>query len=201
MQAPAHACQRGGDEGVGRRYGVPGQFHVPVAKAAHPARLQVVLGVEDQAGCLRQTARPDAVGKVTGQITRAGSRQVAHGTQWPAVEACRGPGRSGHRRENDTAAQPRGGVILVIHRQLDQYWSRGCESGHCGCEPSSQAVRVDCDRQCHAGEAFRRQRWQCALQFLFEQSHAIDVLAKAPAGVGGAAGLAAHDQGAAHPLL
>jgi len=35
------------------------------------------------------------------------------------------------------------------------------------------------------------------LQFLFEQAHAVDVLAKPPAGLGGAARLVAHDQRAA----
>ena len=48
---------------------------------------------------------------------------------------------------------------------------------------------------------FGSQRRQRALQFLLEQSHAVHVLAQAPACFGGPAGLITHHQRAAHALF
>lgn len=184
MQTPPHASQGRCDKGMGRWHGMPREFDVTAAQASHPACLQIVFRVEDQTGRLSEAPRSDTAAEVTRHVFRARSRDVAHGPQWPTVEARRGPRCSGDGRQHRAAAQPRGGVILVIHQQLNKHGSIGSVGGDSWCEPGGQAVCIDGDWQRDAGEPLWGQRRQRTLQFLFEKPHAVDVLAQAPTRVG-----------------
>jgi len=186
---------------LGRGQGVAGQFHMPEAQAPRPAGLQFVLGAEHQAGRAGQGACRHALRKVARHEGGAGGGAVAHGAQGLAVAAGGGAGGGGNGGEHGAAAQPFGGVGFVVHGHLHQHGRLGREGGDGWGEPGGQAVGVYRHGQRHAGDAFRGQRGQGALQLLLQQAHAIHVLAQAPARVGGAAGLAAHHQGATHALF
>ena len=174
---------------------------MPVAQAPHPAGLQLVLGVEQQAGRLGQAARPHTLREVPRHVGRAGGGHIAHHAQRLAVAAGgrpRGAGDGGHHR---AGAQPFGRVVLVVHAQLHQHRRLGREGGQRGREPGGQAVGVDGHRQVDPRPALGGDGRQRVGQFLLQQAHAVHVLAHAAPGVGGPAGLAAHHQRAAHALF
>ena len=201
VQAPAHASGSGHHKGLRRRQRVARQFHVLPTQAAHPARLQFVLGAEHQAGGACQAGRVHPVGEMLVHKGRAGGGQVAHGAQGAVVatrhRACAG----GDGSQHGTTPQPLGGVAFVVHRHIQQHRRAGGEGGHCGCKPGRQAVGIHRHGQPHTRLALWVQRRQAGLQLVLQQAHTVHVLAQAPAGVGGLAGLAAHHQGAAHPLF
>ncbi len=190
------------DKRMGRRHGMPRQFHVPVAQAPHPAGLQIVLGVEDQAGRPRQAARPDAARR-SGAPRRPGWRP--RGSAWrPAAGCCSPPAGRAVPVTAASTAPLRSHSAVWSWSSTASSTSTGASAAKAATAGANQVARLSALTAIGSATRvtpFRRQRRQRALQFLLEQPHAVDVLAQAPAGVGGAAGLAAHDQRAAHPLF
>jgi hypothetical protein len=92
-------------------------------------------------------------------------------------------------------------VILVVDGHLEQHRRLCGKGGNGRGKPGGQAVGIHRDTERDPRHAVRRQRGQRLMQFLFEQAHAVHVLAQAPTGVRGTAGLLAHHQGAAYTLL
>jgi hypothetical protein len=150
---------------------------------------------------LRQAAGAHAAGKVARHEGWAGRRDVAHGAQGLAVAAGGGAGRARHGGQHGAAAQPFGGVILVVHGHVHQHRGLRRKGSQHRREPGGQTVGIHGYGQVHARDALRRQGWQRASQILLQQAHAIHVLAQAPPRFSGAARLFAHHQGAAHTLF
>jgi hypothetical protein len=117
-----------------------------------------------------------------------------------AVAAGGRAGRAGHGGQHGAAAQPFGGVVLVVHRHVHQHRGVAAKAASGGREPGGQAVGIHGYGQGHARDALRRQGGSVPCRSCSSR-HTVHVLAQAPAGFGGAAGLFAHHQRAAHTLF
>ena len=132
---------------------------------------------------------------------RTGGRKVAHGAQRPAIATGSRASRSSHGGQHGATAQPFGGVVLVVHGHLHQYRVFSAEGRNGRGKPRGQAVGVYGDGKRHPRNALRRQHGQRALQLLFEQPNAVDMLAKLSPRLCCPAGLIAYHQRAAYALL
>ena len=102
-----------------------------------------------------------------------------------------------HRRHHLPAPQPIGAVILIIENEIEQQAVRLCHGRN---EPGGEAVRIHGDPKGYR-PGIMLQPGKALPERGFEERDLIDVPAQALADLGCEAGLAAHDEDGADPLL
>ena len=177
------------------------QRNIFSAYLQHPACLQRILLIEQQAGCVLQAFGINPIGKIALHIRRTGCCTVTHRTQSKGIAAgCRLCG-AGDCRHHFAVFQPASGVILIIHGNLHQYRCFRREGCHRISKPAGQTVSIDRDTERRPLRVIRKQTRQCLPAFLLQQAHTICMQTQLSPGGSGFAWLPANHQCAAGTFL
>ncbi len=141
------------------------------------------------------------MGKVAGHEVRAGGGVVAQAAERADLAAGHRFLQRGDGGHHPAAAQPVGGVVLVVDGDVEQRVRSPGEAGGGGHEPGAEAVGVDGDVQRHRGRARVAEAGQPLHQVAFQHAHQFDMPAEPGALLGGRAGGAVLDQHGAEPFL
>lgn len=173
-----------------------GWAEFPAHIGLHPARLQIVFAVEPQHWREGEAVCRDAIGKVALHEGRAGGGDVAQGAKGVAIAACNGAVVAGDGGGDLAAAEPVGGVFLIIDNEIEE---EAVYAGECGEEPCCDAVGVNGDADWCVLR--RHKRGEVAGEALFQKVHVGGMCGEPTPGIGAGAGLTAMHQKRADPVF